>query len=142
MHGLEVAADCLGDERSRPINPCGNPGRTAARYVAAKARRDFDAGIDLPIRKPFFQIRIIRERRFFDKVRGAAQFFEIGAAFVTVVVIEDGEGQRVDVGGDAKAEDQHQKRRAEQSEADADGIAQQLQGFADGAGYQAPQAEG
>ena len=75
-----------------PVNPCGNPGRTAARYVAAKARGDFDTGVDIPVRQPLFQIPIILERRFFHEIGRATQFFEIGAAFMAMVVVKNGEG--------------------------------------------------
>ena len=60
---------------------------------------------------------------------------------MALVVVEHGEGQRVDVGRDAEAEDQHQECRAEHGEAEPDRIAQQLQRLADRAGEKPPQAE-
>jgi len=142
MHGLEVAADRLGDERPRPVDPGGGPGGPAACDVAAKPGRDFDAGADVPACEPLLQIGVIGKRRLLDKVGRAAQLLEIGAAFVALVVVEDGEGERVYVGRDPEAEDEHQECRAEQREAEPDRIAYEFQRFADRAGDKTPQTEG
>ena len=112
------------------------------RNVAAKAGRDLDAGVDVPVCEPLFEIGIIGKRRFFDKVGRAAQLLEIGAAFMAMVVVENSEGEIVYVGRDAEAENKHQKRRAEQGKAEPDRIAQQFQRLADRAGEKALQTEG
>ena len=142
MHGLEIATDRLGYERPRTIDPGSDPDRSPACNVAAKAGRDLNAGVDVPVCEPLFEIGIIGKRRFFDKVGRAAQLLEIGAAFVAMVVVENGEGEIVYVGRDAEAKNKHQKRRAEQGKAEPDRIAQQFQRFADRAGEKALQTEG
>ena len=116
-------------------------GRPSALHVAAEAHGDLDRRRDLPALQPVLQIMRVRDRRRLDEIGRAAQLLEIGAALVGLVAVERGEGQRVDVGGDAEPEDQHQEGRAEQSKAEADGIAHQLERFADRIGEHPPRAE-
>jgi len=54
MHALEIAADGLGNERPRAVDPRGDPGRPPARDIAAEAGRDLDARVDIPVGEPFF----------------------------------------------------------------------------------------
>src|SRR6516162_7571990 len=61
---------------------------------------------------------------------------------MALIVVENGKGEGIDVGGDAKTEHQHQKGRAEQRKAEPDPIAYQFQRFANGASSEAPQTEG
>ena len=83
--------------------------------------------LDVAALEALFEIGVIGERRLLDEIGRAPQLFEIGAALVALIAVENGEGQVVDVGRDAEAEHQHQKGRAEQGEAEPDRIAQQLQ---------------
>jgi len=93
MHSFEVAANCLGNERPRAVEPCRNPGWPPAFDVAAKAGRDFDARGDLTAFEPPLEIGIIGKRGLFDKIARPPQLFEISPAFVAVIAVEDGEGQ-------------------------------------------------
>ncbi len=58
-----------------------------------------------------------------------------------IVAVENGEGQIVDVGRDAGAEDRHEERGAEKRETHADRIAEQFQRFANRIGEETAQAE-
>ena len=141
VHGFEIAADCLGDERPRPVDPGRHRGGPPARNVAAEAGRDLDPRRDVAAGEPLLEIGIIGKRRRFDEIGRAAQFLEIGAAFVAAVAVEDGEGEGVDVSGDAKTENQHQKGRAEQGKPEPDRITHQLQRLPDRTRHKASQTE-
>src|SRR6516165_7272922 len=134
MHALQIAADRLGNEWPRAVHPGGDPHGAPARDIAAKARRDFDAGTDTPVFEPPLEIGIIGERGFFEKIGRATHLFEIGPALVALVAVEDCEREVVDVGRDPKAEDQHQKGCTEKREPQPDWVAQEFQRFADRAG--------
>ena len=136
MHGLQIAADGLRAERHRAIHPGADPNRTSALDVAAEAGRDFDGGLDVPASETIFEFAIVGERRLLHEITRASEFLEIGAALRTLIVVEHGEGEIVDIGRDAKSEHQHQQRRAKQAEAKPDRVAQQLQGLADRIGQQ------
>ena len=98
-------------------------------------------GLDVPAPEPIFELGIVGERRLLHEITRASELLQIGAAFGSLIVVEHGEGEIVDVGRDAKSEHQHQQRRAEQAEPEPDRVAQQLQGLADRIGQQALQAE-
>ena len=129
MHALQIAADRLGSEWPCPVDPGGDPGGPPACDIAAKAGRDLDAGADVPVFEPPLEIGIIGERRSFDKIRRAPHLFEIGTALVALIVVEDGEGEIVDVGRNAEAKNQHQKSCTEYREAEPDRVAQEFQRF-------------
>ena len=63
-----------------------------------------------------------------------SEFFEVGATFGTLVVIQHCEGEIVDVGRDAEAEHQHQQRSAKQAETEPDRVAQQFKRLPDRVG--------
>ena len=119
MHGLQIAADRLGPERHGAVDPGADPGGAPALDVAAEAGRNFERGVEFAALHALFQIRIIGERRPFREIGRAPQLFEIGAALVTLVVVQNGEGEVVDVRRDAEAEHQHQESRAEERESRA-----------------------
>ena len=131
MHGLQVAADGLGAERHGAIDPGADPGRTSALEVTAEAGRDFNGGIDVAALQALMEIGIIDERPFLHEISRTSQLLEISAALVALVVIEYREAQVIDVDRNSESEDQHQQRRAEQSEGQANGIAEKLQGLTD-----------
>jgi hypothetical protein len=90
--------DRLGDERPRTVDPRGDPGRSPALNIAAEARRNFNSRVDCPSES--CALRVGR----------ATQLLEIGAAFVALVMVEDGKGQGIDIVRDPEAEDEHQER--------------------------------
>ncbi len=141
VHALQVAADGLRPERHGAVHPRADPGGTSALDVAAEAGRNFDGGLDVPASETIFELGVVGERRLLHEIARASELLEIGAALGTLIVIEHGEGEIVDVGRNAESEHQHQKRRAEQAEPEPDRVAQELQGLADRIGEQAPQAE-
>src|SRR5579884_2357810 len=59
-----------------------------------------------------------------------------------LVVVENGKGQIVDIGRNAEAEHEHQKRRTEQRETEPDRVAQQFQRLSDRTRKQPPWTEG
>ena len=141
MHGLQIAADGIGAERHRAVHPGADPGRTSALEVAAETRRNFDSGPDASALQALPQIGIIGELRLLHEISRASQLLEVGAALVTLVVIEHCKGEIVDVRRNSEAEDQHQQRRAEQGEGQPDGIAQKLDRFPDRVSEETLQAE-
>src|SRR5579863_10555191 len=98
MHALQIAADRLRAERHRAVHPGADPSRPAARNVAAEAGWNLNAGLDVAVLQPLFEIGVTGERQLFGEVARAAQLFEIDAAFVSLVMIEDRERQTVDIG--------------------------------------------
>ncbi len=141
MDGLQVAADGLGAKRHGAVDPGADEGRTPAFDVAAEAGRNFDRGVDVAALHARVQIGVTSQRRFLDEVGRAAQFLEVGAAFMALVMVEHRESQVVDVGRDAETEHQHEEGGAEQGESQPDRIADQLDGFANGVGEKPPRAE-
>ena len=141
VHRLHVAANGFGAERHRAIDPGAHRDRATSLDVAAEAGRDFDRGLDRAAPEPFLERVVVGEHRLLDKVARSPELLEIGSAFGTLVPVEHREGEAVDVGRDAKAEHQHQERRAEQAEAEPDRVAHEFEGFPDRIGEHAPQAE-
>ena len=141
MHALQIAANGFRPERHRAIDQRADPDGTAALEVAAEIGRDFDRSRDVSALEPIVELGIGAERRLLREIARASEFFQIGAAFRTLIVVEHRKRQIVDVCRDAEAEYQHQKRGTKQTEAEPDRIAQQFQRLADRIGEQAPQAE-
>ena len=80
VHACQIAADGLGAERHRAVDPGADPGGTSALDVAAEAGRNFDGGLDVAAPQAIFEIGIVGERRLLDEIARASKLLEIGAA--------------------------------------------------------------
>ena len=141
MHTLEITADGFGPERHRAVDQGADPDGTTALDIDAEARRDFNRYRDVAVLEALVDLVIRAERPLLHEIGRASEFFQIGAAFVTLVAVEHCKRQVVDVRRNSESEYQHQKRRSKQAEPEPDRVAQQLKGLADRIGEQALQAE-
>src|SRR6516165_7452861 len=116
MHALQIPPDRLSAERHRPIDPCTDSSRSAFLDVAAETGRDLDRGFDVSAAQPLVEIGIVGDRRLLDEITRAPELAEIGATVGSLIPIEYGERQAVDIRRDAEPENQHEERGAEQRE--------------------------
>src|SRR5205085_12368239 len=106
-------------------------GWAAAPDIPAETRWNLDRGIDFAALHAVLQLGRILQRRLLDEVSGSPEFADIRTAFEAVVSVKHCKRKRVDVGSDAESDDEHQKSRTEEREAQPYGIAQKLEGFPD-----------
>ena len=139
LNGDEIALDRLRPEGHGAVDPGADGCRASAPEIAPVARRNFDRGADIAGLDTPLHIVFARDRRFLSKVARASQFLEVGAALMAVVAIENRKGEIVDIEGNARSENQHQKGGAQERKAHADRIAQEFEAFLDRAGRQSAQ---
>ena len=102
-------------------SPCGNPCRNSAESQAPARCHP------IAVAQGFFGGA---DRRSSSKVtRRSGELLEIGAAFRRLIEIERGIANVFDVGGNSKAEDEHQQRRTNEGESQSHRIAKDLHGF-------------
>ena len=88
MHALEIAADGFGPKRHRAIDQGADPDGTTALDVDAEVGRDFDRRRDVSALETLVELVIGAERRLLHEIGRAPEFFQIGAAFVTLIAVE------------------------------------------------------
>ena len=76
-----------------------------------------------------------------EKVTRSRERFEIAPALRSLIEVKRGVLDVLDIRGDAKAEDEHHDRRANESEGEPHGVAEDLHGLAVGVGQQPSEAE-
>ena len=92
-----------------PSTPHADFGSSSGSEVAAEPGWYFDRGVHGPRLERALLLLGVLERGFLREIGRAADLLEIGAALRGVVPVEHPERKIVDVGGDAEAENQHEK---------------------------------
>src|SRR5208283_377444 len=141
MHRLQIAPDGFGSKWHGAIKPCADKSGNAFPDVAPEIRRDLNCRSYIRILEAQFEFAIIFDRSFFYEIARPAELLQIGAAFGRVVVIENGEGEIVDICRDARSHDHHQECRAEDRKTQSDRITQEFERLADRIGKHAARAE-
>ena len=140
MDALQIAPGRLGAEGHGAVNPGAYLHGPAAAQVAPEAGRNLDDHLELAAGQAALDLAVICQRGLLGEVdRPGAPPDRRG--FRRVVPVERGEGQMVHIRVDPGTQRQHQEGRPQKRETEADGIAPQLQAFADRIGEQAAEAE-
>ena len=130
----DVGVDVGGVEGFGAVDVVVDFRPSLAQQVAAKVGRDVDGEFGFAAGETVEQLAFVAKRRQFVEVTRAGEWFDDGAAFGAVVVVEDGVGEVFDVEGDAPGDGGHKDDRAEEGEEGADVVAQQFCAFAAGKG--------
>ena len=110
--------------------------------IPAEIRRHFEDQRDIVRLQALQRVLGGADRRHLPEIaRRSGELFEIGPALGRLVEIESRVADMFDVGGDAETEDEHQQRRADESEGEAHRIAQDLHGFIGAIGEQPAEAQ-